>query len=103
VISRAVTALNEISARPVPDNVTREITGWFAECRRIAVAPALLLRCPDAHTAARVLAAGGKNVQPVSETIVELVDAGARARLIKKLRGLGIFVDEARGTAGRRR
>jgi hypothetical protein len=100
---QALAALSEISSRPIPDNVRREITGWFAECRRIAVAPALLMRCPDAHTAARVLAAGAKSVRPVSETIVELVDPGARARLIKKLRGLGIFVDEARESVGRRR
>jgi hypothetical protein len=57
---------------------------------------------PDAHTAARVLAAGGKAVRPVSETVVELVDSSARARLLKKLRSAGIFIDEHRIASAKR-
>lgn len=93
---QAITALTEASSRTLPDNVVREITGWFDEPRRVMLAPALLFRCPDAHTAARVLGAGGSAVRGVSDTVVELLDPAARARLIKKLRGLAVFVDEHR-------
>jgi hypothetical protein len=86
----------------LPANVLREITGWFDEVRRVSLVPAILLRCPDADTAARVLAAGGKAVRPVSETVVELVDSSARARLLKKLRSAGIFIDEHRIASAKR-
>jgi hypothetical protein len=91
---QAIDALKAVSSRSLPANVVREITGWFDEVRRVSLAPAFLLRCPDAHTAARVLAAGGKAVRPVSDTVLELVDPSARARLLKKLRAAGIFIDE---------
>jgi hypothetical protein len=91
---QAIDALKAVSSRNLPANVVREITGWFDEVRRVSLAPALLLRCPDAHTAARVLAAGGKAVRPVSDTVLELVDSSARTRVLKKLRAAGIFIDE---------
>ncbi len=99
----AVAVLTEFASRPVPDNVIREINGWFGACRRIDLAPALLLRCPDAGTAARILAAGGKAVRPVSDTVLELVNANARNSVIRTLRGLGIFVNEGTRRAHRNR
>jgi hypothetical protein len=43
---QAIAALTEASSRPIPANVTREITGWFDELRHVTLAPALLIRCP---------------------------------------------------------
>jgi hypothetical protein len=99
---QAIDALRAVSSRRLPANVVREITGWFDEVRRVSLVPAFLLRCPDAHTAARVLAAGGKAVRPVSDTVLELVDPSARARLLKKLRAAGIFIDERTSAPERR-
>jgi hypothetical protein len=99
---QAIDALKSVSSRSLPANVVREITGWFDEVRRVSLAPAFLLRCPDAHTAARVLVAGGKAVRPVSDTVLELVDPSARARLLKKLRDVGIFIDEFTAKPARR-
>ncbi|MCI0437011.1 MAG: hypothetical protein L0271_25735 [Gemmatimonadetes bacterium] len=72
------------------------------ESRHVTLAPALLIRCPDAHTAARVLASGGNAVRSISDTVVELLDPAARTRLIKKLRGLAVFVEEHKPAEKRR-
>lgn len=84
--------LREASRKPIPANVTREIEGWFARCRQVTMNPAVLIHCPDAETAARVLSAGGKMVRPVTETVVELISPRNRAKLIKRLREAGVFV-----------
>ena len=87
----ALDTLRVISAKPVPDNVEREIRGWFGQCRRITVEPAVVVRCPDPHTAARVVAAGGKNARPISDTVVELTGSKSHTALIRKLDTEGIF------------
>ena len=85
--------LQHVSSKPLPGNVVREIQGWFDQCRRITVEPTVLIRCPDADTATRVVAASGGQAVAITETVVELQDAQARKELLRKLHGQGVFVD----------
>ena len=78
-------------SKDIPKNVKREISGWFGACRRITVHSAVLIRCPDAETAARVLAVSGGKVGRVTDTILELRDGDRRSELLRKLKGMGIF------------
>jgi len=51
--------LRDAAGREPPANVVRQVRDWLAATRRVSVAPAVLVECPDEETAARVLAAGG--------------------------------------------
>jgi hypothetical protein len=84
--------LRQCCSGELPANVQREIAGWFAQCRRVNVRSAVLIRCPDAETAARVQAIAGPKATPVSDTLLELHDWGTKAALAKRLREAGIFV-----------
>ena len=55
--------------------------------------PAVLIRCPDAETSSRVAAVGGRNVVPVTDTVLELTDAGRKRVLVRKLRAQGVFLE----------
>jgi hypothetical protein len=89
--------LRRVSSKPLPANVAREIQGWFDQCRQITVQPTVLIRCPDAETAARVVAASGGRALAITETVLELPDDRARKELLRKLHGQGVFVDRAAG------
>ncbi len=89
--AQVLDSLERLSAKPIPANVAREIAGWFDQCRSIAVRSAVLIHCPDADTAARVVAVGGKQATALTETVVELADTKAKTALLRKLHGLGIF------------
>ena len=78
-------------SKEIPNNVKREIAGWFGGCRRIMLRSAVLIRCPDAETAARVRAASGGQIDRVTDTILELRDRNRRPELVRKLKGMGIF------------
>ncbi|GJG86481.1 hypothetical protein tb265_16620 [Gemmatimonadetes bacterium T265] len=87
--------LARASSRPLPANVAREVEGWLAGVRRARVRVATLLECPDAETAARVLAALGAKAQRLTPTLFELA-AGAPAEeagLLRRLRAAGVFLD----------
>jgi hypothetical protein len=84
--------LRQCCSGELPPNVQREISGWFAQCRRVGLRPAVLIHCPDAETAARVQAVAGSKVTPIADTILELHDPSAQAGLLRKLREAGIFV-----------
>ncbi len=86
-------ALRDVSSKAVPANVTREIEGWFDYCGHVAVEPALLIHCPDTRIANRVLAAGGRNLAPLTDTIVELANLKFQTTLVRKLKEAGVFVD----------
>ncbi len=90
----ALATLRQAASKGVPDNVAREIAGWFGQTRRITVRPAVLVHCPDVEAARRVLAAGGKSVAPLTETVVELMEPKGKAALLRKLREVGVFVGE---------
>jgi hypothetical protein len=91
---QALATLRQAAAKGVPDNVAREITGWFGQTRRITVRPAVLVHCPDVEAARRVLAAGGKSVTPLTDTVVELMEPKGKAALLRKLREVGVFLGE---------
>lgn len=84
--------LREISSKELPDNVVREIEGWFGRCRTVTVRNTVLIRCPDADTATHVLSACGRKGNLLTDTIVELPDARARKAVIQKMKKAGIFV-----------
>ena len=88
-----VASLRRLSKHPLPANVERQVAAWGAEVRWIDVRPAVVVDCGDAETAARVLAAVGKNGRQLSATAVELL-AGNKltAAIRKKLSAAGIFV-----------
>lgn len=93
--AQVVDALRDASTRELPGNVERQIGDWFAGVRRISMRPTILLRCPDAETAARVRAAGRADVRPVTDTVLEMRVSTTKARtaLVRQLRKAGIFVD----------
>ena len=61
---------------------------------------AVLIRCPDADTAARVVSASGRKATLLTDTIVEVQSEEAQAALVKKLRAAGIFI-QPRGKAAK--
>lgn len=85
--------LEGISRNPVPANVARQIRDWIAGTRRVSLRPALLIECPDAETAARVLALTSGKGELVTPTLIRLpTHAIERKSFAKKLRDKGIFV-----------
>jgi hypothetical protein len=93
--------LHDASAKEVPANVKREIQGWFDQCRRVTVREAILVHCPDAQTAARVLAAGGKKATAITDTVIELAGSKSDATLFRRLDAMGIFAGQAKASANR--
>jgi len=91
--------LQRFSAKPVPANVAREISGWFDQCRRIQIRPAVLIQCPDADTALRVVAASRQQAKALNDTVVELTEPRSKAELVRKLHAAGIFVDRTAAKA----
>jgi hypothetical protein len=93
---RVLETLAAAAKHELPGNVARQLRDWFGATRRVRLRPAVLLECPDAETAARVRAAGGKTVKAVTDTLLELTDTerAARSALLKKLREAGVFADE---------
>jgi hypothetical protein len=85
-------ALAEISRKPVPGNVERQIRDWFAQCRKVGLSSAVLIRCPDKETALRVRSVGGHKLKPLSTTVLELTDKGYLKTLDRRLRQHGIAV-----------
>jgi hypothetical protein len=84
--------LHQCCSGELPPNVRREISGWFAQCRQASLRPAVLIRCPDADTATRVLEAAGNKAIRITDTTLELLDRKAQSPLLRKLREIGIFV-----------
>lgn len=88
-----LTTLASASTVPVPVNVEHEIRAWFAACRRLALEPVHLVRCPDATTAARVLAsAGAGKLEMLSETVLALTDPAHKTALVRACRKAGLFL-----------
>jgi len=89
---QTLTMLRSVSAKPLPANVQREVEGWFSQCRSVTIDHAVLIRCPDADTAARVVSASGRMATLLTDTIVQVQSDKAQAALVKKLRAAGIFI-----------
>jgi len=85
--------LARASPTPVPANVEHEIRAWFGRCRRVALEPVQLLRCPDADTAARVLATvGTAKLESLSDTVLALLDPTQKTAIVRQCRKAGLFL-----------
>jgi hypothetical protein len=89
---RVLETLRQHCAAGVPPNVEAEINGWFGRYRQVTVRHATIIHCPDAETAARVMAALGKKAARLTDTVLELHESKIQAAAAKKLREAGIFV-----------
>lgn len=89
--------LRAVSKKSLPGNVEKQITNWFAQCRRIVFSTSVLFRCPDKKTALRVQAVAGGRLGAISDTILELADPEKLPGIIKKLRQNGIASQAAAG------
>lgn len=87
-----VETLQRVCGKEVPANVSREIEGWAATCRRVDMGPATLIRCPDAETAMRIQAAAPDAINPLSDTVLELNGRIKPLDMARKLRAMGIFL-----------
>ena len=87
-----IESLRKVCTNELPANVVREIRGWSAQCRHIEMQPAIVIRCPDEDTAARVRSVGKGKVRAISETVLEFSEPKQKTQFVRKLRGMGIFV-----------
>ncbi len=91
--SDVMSILKECVTKKIPSNVEREIKGWINRCRRIHVHSSILIRRPDSETAGRVMSVGGRKVELITDTIVELKDPKQKNALLRNLRERGFFLD----------
>lgn len=92
---QVVGSLEQVARGGVPANVARQLRDWMGSTRRVALRPAVLIECPDADTATRVRAAGGKQVEALTATVLRVKAQGKdRTALVKRLREKGIFVSD---------
>ncbi|MFW6061100.1 MAG: helicase-associated domain-containing protein [Phycisphaeraceae bacterium] len=89
----ALRDLDELTSKPLPDNVKREVCGWFEQTRRVHMRQAWLINAPDKHTAERIVAAGGKQARQHTDTLVEITAAKKdHSAIVRKLKRAGLFV-----------
>jgi hypothetical protein len=85
--------LSSLGAKGVPNNVEREIRGWFGQCRRVSVRRSTVIQCPDADTAARVRAVVGKEATPIGDLLLEIPGDRLSPDTMRKLAKAGVFVE----------
>ncbi len=96
--------LQRVCTREVPANVRREIQGWFGQCRKISFESAIIIRCQDRETALRVIGLAKGFATALNDTVLEYRDLGRqRPWLIKKLKELGVLVEEKAETQPQKR
>jgi len=96
----AIQALESSSSKGIPENVKREISGWFEQCKKVVFRRSWIIRCPDKHTAHRVLALGSRQIVPVADSVLEFIgDNSEKSALIRKMKEQGIFLDAAESNA----
>lgn len=90
----ALRDLEQASSKPLPDNVRREVAGWFNSVARVGMREAWIVDTPDEPTTARVLAAAGKKARRLTPTTVEILSPrSSHSTLIRKLKQAGVFVN----------
>jgi len=77
----------------VPDNVAAEVRSWCESTLRVKTSRLVVIECPDKLSAARVLAAGGKHLKPLTETVLKLKPGTKTAALSRALAKHGIFLN----------
>ena len=94
-VERVVETLANASSKPLPANVLHEIRGWFGGVRRVQAHHCVLVTCPDAATADRVLslyAYAEPRPRILSGHLVEFSGSLSIAEITTKLNKAGIFV-----------
>ena len=91
---QVLNTLREYCGPDLPSNVQHEIVSWFGQFRSVAMKPAILLHCPDAETATRLMSVAGIRVTRLTGTILEWHEKKPAPALLKKLREMGIFLWE---------
>ncbi len=86
--------LTEVSSKPVPKNVEREVRGWLAQACVLQWRPALVVDCPDKATAMRLVGEAGKIAVMLADNKVELTVPKITSALLKKLQKAGLFLQE---------
>jgi hypothetical protein len=88
-----VERLERLASVPLPGNVAHEVREWCGWVRRVTVAPASLVRCPDRSTADRVQSALGKKAERLNDTTVAFTAGELTSALKQKLQKQGVFVE----------
>jgi hypothetical protein len=88
--------LQKHASTPLPANVATEVRDWCGWVRRVSMAPATLLRCPDADAASRALGALGKHAERVGDTVLALAADGLTPALRQRLQSQGILIEGAK-------
>jgi len=91
-VEEVLETLEAASAQPVPENVKHEIRAWFGRARRLQVRRTLVVECESAEVAGRLLAAGGKEVRLIGETVVEIPKGKIGRALAKRAAAKGLFL-----------
>lgn len=92
-VEQALSDFQQLTSKPLPDNVRREITGWFASTATIRLRQAWIIDTPDLDTATRAIAVLGKNARQLTPTLLEVTaKRSEHATLKRKLSKAGIFI-----------
>jgi len=87
-----VDRLERHASNKVPANVLREVRDWSSWVRQVTSTTLTVLRCPDAETADRVMAALKRQAERVNATLVALDVKKLTAAERNKLQSHGIIV-----------
>jgi len=86
----ALRILIDATAKPLPDNVTHELRGWFGGVRRASAALRLVVTCPDEATAARIVEAARPDAERLGPLLVGLPPDRDPLVLARRLAKTGI-------------
>lgn len=89
---QALEDLRAISSKPLPDNVAREINGWFQSIHHVRLKQTWVIETDDEQTDNRILAIAGKKARLLAPTIIEISSQKNHSELKRKLKAIGIFV-----------
>jgi len=89
-------ALARISSEAIPGNVGAEIKAWHGRQRVLALERPWILRCGDAETAARALAAAPGKLERLSEAVLAVRGRTRPETVAKLLAAHGITLDTSK-------
>jgi len=89
-----LSALADVSHKPIPPNVAEQIKNWISQCRKVSISTRILFTCPDRETALQVKSSGGNKVEQISDTVIAVSDRKFAKALEKKLEKKGIFKEK---------
>lgn len=84
--------LSTHALQPVSENVCIEIKNWFKQCYYFEGRETYLVKCQDKQTMMRIVEVAGKQVTPVSNTVLELNDPSKKLTFLKRMKDNGIFL-----------